>query len=390
MSIDDLARASAQDVRAVARGRVDVPAGRVALARAVRNRHRRVVTGWVVVLAVVAMVLAGVTARDVLRRPAPAVPAPKIVRASGNGIILVRAGHVVAISPATGGTSPAQYGLLDKSDAHLVGWSPDGSKLAYVWANKLWVRDQQGRPVMSTQAPTLQMFEPLMWSADGGTFVGLSAGYQIWVKPLSGPARTVPVPEAQRRQLYWGWSASLSPNGRQIAFVAFTVIVALSLPGGLIMSLVCGFIFGRVLGTVLGVLAATAGATLLFLGARYLFADAARRRIGRLGARVDAGFAANAFHYVLFLRIAPVVPFFLANLALAFMSIPLRTYVVATFIGVIPGIFVYANLGQALGSIESLSGLLSLETLTALGLLGAFALAPVVLRAVRARATRSD
>jgi len=141
---------------------------------------------------------------------------------------------------------------------------------------------------------------------------------------------------------------------------------------------------------VLGVLAATAGATLLFLGARYLFADAARRRIGRLGARVDAGFAANAFHYVLFLRIAPVVPFFLANLALAFMSIPLRTYVVATFIGVIPGIFVYANLGQALGSIESLSGLLSLETLTALGLLGAFALAPVVLRAVRARATRSD
>ena len=222
MSIDDLARASAQDVRAVARGRVDVPAGRVALARAVRNRHRRVVTGWVVVLAVVAMVLAGVTARDVLRRPAPAVPAPKIVRASGNGIILVRAGHVVAISPATGGTSPAQYGLLDKSDAHLVGWSPDGSKLAYVWANKLWVRDQQGRPVMSMQAPTLQMFEPLMWSADGGTFVGLSAGYQIWVKPLSGPARTVPVPEAQRRQLYWGWSASLSPNGRQIAFVAFT------------------------------------------------------------------------------------------------------------------------------------------------------------------------
>lgn len=175
-----------------------------------------------------------------------------------------------------------------------------------------------------------------------------------------------------------------------IAFVAFTVIVALSLPGGLIMSLVCGFIFGRVLGTVLGVLATTAGATLLFLGARYLFADAARRRIGRLGARVDAGFAANAFHYVLFLRIAPVVPFFLANLALAFMSIPLRTYVVATFIGVIPGIFVYANLGQALGSIESLSGLLSLETLTALGLLGAFALAPVVLRAVRARATRSD
>jgi len=175
-----------------------------------------------------------------------------------------------------------------------------------------------------------------------------------------------------------------------VAFIAFTVIIALSLPGGLIMSLVCGFVFGRVLGTVLGVLAATAGATLLFLGARYLFADAARRRVGRLGARLDAGFAANAFHYVLFLRIAPVVPFFLANLALAFTSIPLRTYVVATFIGVIPGIFVYANLGQALGSIESLSGLLSLETLTALGLLGTFALAPVVLRAVRARVARSD
>lgn len=173
-----------------------------------------------------------------------------------------------------------------------------------------------------------------------------------------------------------------------LAFLVFAAVVALSLPGGLVMSLACGFVFGRVLGTVLGVLAATAGATLLFLGARYLFADAARRRVGQLGAKLDAGFTANAFSYVLFLRITPVLPFFLVNLTLAFTSIPLRTYVIATFIGVIPGIFVYANLGQALGSIESLSGLISPGVLIALGLLGTFALLPLVARALPWRASR--
>ena len=170
-----------------------------------------------------------------------------------------------------------------------------------------------------------------------------------------------------------------------IAFFIYAGATALSLPGGLVLSLAVGFIFGRWVGTVLVVLAATVGATLVFLAARYLFADAARKRLGKLGERINAGFTENAFSYLLFLRLVPAFPFFLVNLAPAFTAIPVRTYVLATLIGIIPGTFVYVNLGQTLGRIESLQGLVSRETLLAFGLLGLFALLPVAWKKLKAR-----
>ena len=118
----------------------------------------------------------------------------------------------------------------------------------------------------------------------------------------------------------------------------------------------------------------------MFLAARYLFADAARRRMGPLGAKISAGFTEDAFSYLLFLRLVPLFPFFLVNLAPAFTRIRLRTYVLGTLVGIIPGSFVFANLGQTLGRIDSLSGLVSTETIAALVLLGAFALLPVLIK----------
>jgi uncharacterized membrane protein YdjX (TVP38/TMEM64 family) len=165
-----------------------------------------------------------------------------------------------------------------------------------------------------------------------------------------------------------------------IAFAVYVGAVAFSLPGGLVLSLTMGFVFGRWVGTVLAVLAATLGATIVFLAARYIFADAARKRLGALGEKINAGFTKNAFSYLLFLRLVPVFPFFLVNLAPAFTSIPLRTYVLGTFLGIIPGTFVFVNLGQTLGRIDSLQGLVSGETLGAFALLGVFALVPVALR----------
>ena len=170
-----------------------------------------------------------------------------------------------------------------------------------------------------------------------------------------------------------------------IAFLVYAGAVAFSLPGGLLLSLTTGFIFGRWVGTVLVVFAATLGAAIVFLAARYIFADAARKRLGAWGEKINAGFTQNAFSYLLFLRLVPVFPFFLVNLAPAFTSIPLRTYVLATFAGIIPGSFVFVNLGQTLGRIESLQGLVSGETLGAFALLGVFALVPVAIRAYRTR-----
>lgn len=165
-----------------------------------------------------------------------------------------------------------------------------------------------------------------------------------------------------------------------LAFVVYAGAVAFSLPGALVLSLATGFVFGRWVGTALVVVAATTGATALFLAARYIFADAARRRLGALGERINAGFTENAFSYLLFLRLVPAFPFFLVNLAPAFTSVPLRTFVLATLVGIVPGTFVFVNLGETLGRIDSLAGLVSWETLIAFALLGALALVPVFLR----------
>jgi uncharacterized membrane protein YdjX (TVP38/TMEM64 family) len=175
-----------------------------------------------------------------------------------------------------------------------------------------------------------------------------------------------------------------------VAFVVFTAATAFSVPGGLLFPLTCGFLFGRWTGTVIVVCAGTIGATLLFLVTRYVAADAVRKWLGARGDRINAGFTRHGFGYMLFLRLVPF-PFFLVNLAPALTSLPLRTYVAATFIGVIPGMFVFANLGEALGRVDSLQDLVSWETFGALALLGVLALVPIGVREMfRRRARRTN
>jgi uncharacterized membrane protein YdjX (TVP38/TMEM64 family) len=162
-----------------------------------------------------------------------------------------------------------------------------------------------------------------------------------------------------------------------LAFAAYVGAVAFSLPVATVLSLTVGFLFGRWVGTALVVAAATTGASAAFLAARYLFAEAAQRRMGELGARINAGFTANAFSYLLFLRLVPLFPFFLVNLAPAVTGIKLRTFVLATLVGIVPATFVFVNLGQALGRIDSTKELVSPQVLGALALLGVVALLPV-------------
>ena len=170
-----------------------------------------------------------------------------------------------------------------------------------------------------------------------------------------------------------------------LAFVTFLVATLLCLPTGTLLSLTFGLLFGRWVAGALLVTAGTLGATLLFLGARYLFARPLRRRLGAIGERVNEGFTQDAFHWLLFLRLTPIFPYFLVNLAPALTDIRVRTYVAATFIGIFPSTFILANVGQTLGRIESVQQLLAPETLIALALLGAFALVPVFVRQWRAR-----
>jgi uncharacterized membrane protein YdjX (TVP38/TMEM64 family) len=172
-----------------------------------------------------------------------------------------------------------------------------------------------------------------------------------------------------------------------VAFLVFVGAVTFSLPGAAVLTVTCGFLFGRWMGSLIVVFAATIGAAALVLGARYVFGDAARARLGAWGERINAGFTRHGLSYMLFLRLVPF-PFFLVNLAPALTSLPLRTFVLATFIGVIPSTLVLANLGEALGHIDSLQDLVSWQMLAALALLGVLALVPIGLRKLSARRAR--
>lgn len=134
-------------------------------------------------------------------------------------------------------------------------------------------------------------------------------------------------------------------------FLVYTLAVAFSVPAASVLTIVGGFLFGWQIAAPLVAVAATLGATILFLAARSAFADMLRRRAGPRIQRLRAGFAENAFSYLLVLRLAPVFPFFLVNIAPAFFDVRLRTYVVATFLGILPGTAAYAYLGTGIGSV---------------------------------------
>lgn len=134
-------------------------------------------------------------------------------------------------------------------------------------------------------------------------------------------------------------------------FIGYVLIITFSLPIGALGTLLGGFLFGIVLGTALSVTAATLGATVVFLAARGAFADVLRRRAGRWFARMEDGLNRHAFSYMLFIRFVPIFPFWLLNIVPAFFRVSTRTFVVTTFLGIIPGTAVYASIGAGLDKV---------------------------------------
>ena len=160
--------------------------------------------------------------------------------------------------------------------------------------------------------------------------------------------------------------------------LAYIAVTGLSLPGAVIMTLAGGFLFGSVWGTLFVNLGATTGATLAFLAARYLLHDWVEQKFGNRLGPIQAGFSKNAFHYLMTLRLIPLFPFFLVNMVSGLTRVSLGTYVTATAIGIIPGSFVFAYAGQALGSINSLHEIASPNVLLAFTLLGLLAMVPIL------------
>lgn len=162
-------------------------------------------------------------------------------------------------------------------------------------------------------------------------------------------------------------------------FMALYIVqTALSLPGAAILSLAAGAIFGSLWGTLYANIAATIGATLAFLVVRYLLRDVVIERFGARLEGMNRELEERGLNYLLFLRLVPVFPFFLINLAAGLTRMPLRTFFLGTLFGIIPGGFVFVNAGASLATITSLSGIASPRVLGSFALLGLFALVPAL------------
>jgi uncharacterized membrane protein YdjX (TVP38/TMEM64 family) len=180
------------------------------------------------------------------------------------------------------------------------------------------------------------------------------------------------------------WIASLAVYG-----VLYTAVVALSLPLALVMTLTGGFLFGPVPGGLAALTSATLGSTVSFLACRTAFGDIVTRKAGPTITRLAEGFRKDAFSYLFTLRIIPVAPLLLINVAAGLAEVSTRTFVTASFVGMAPGSFVYAFLGSGLGAIFERGGEPDLHIITEprilLPLIGlaCLALAPMVYRRLR-------
>jgi uncharacterized membrane protein YdjX (TVP38/TMEM64 family) len=179
-----------------------------------------------------------------------------------------------------------------------------------------------------------------------------------------------------------------------VFILIYAVCTAFSLPTGLLLSTLGGFLFGTWWGGLSNLVGATLGATIIFLAAKTVLGDLLRARAGPFLKRLEAGFRENELSYMLVLRLVPLFPFWLVNLAPAFLGVRLSTFIIGTFVGIIPGVFVYASVGTGLGAILDSGGtsdgsaLLQPRVLLSIIGLVVLALIPVVYKRLRRRASR--
>lgn len=173
--------------------------------------------------------------------------------------------------------------------------------------------------------------------------------------------------------------------GAGLAFMMlYALVVAFSLPIASLLTIAGGFLFGLWWGAFWVVLGATLGASAVFSAVRMGLGDLIRERMHGPLQRLEKGFREDAFSYLLVLRLVPLFPFWLVNLAPAILGVSLRTFVLATFIGIIPGSFVYVSIGNGLGALfdqgetPNLDIVLQPEFLIPIVGLGVLAMIPVV------------
>ena len=157
-------------------------------------------------------------------------------------------------------------------------------------------------------------------------------------------------------------------------FSLYATFAALSIPGAAVMTIAGGAVFGLVRGVILVSFASVLGATLAFLGSRYLFRDLVRKRFARQFEAIDRGLERDGVLYLLSLRLNPVVPYFLVNLAMGLTRLPAWKFALVSQIGMLPATFVYVNAGTQIAHIRSPGDIASPGLIGSLVLLSLFPL----------------
>lgn len=192
----------------------------------------------------------------------------------------------------------------------------------------------------------------------------------------------------QRMELL-SWVEKYPIRAPMLYMLTYAFLTAISFPGGAFFTIFGGFLFGQPFSTLYVVIGATIGACTIFLAAQTAFRDLFRQFVLPYLGRMEKELSTNAVSYLFFLRLVPLFPFWIVNIAPAFFDIPLRTFFITTFFGIIPGTFVFTQAGVGLGAILdqgerfSLQAILNPQVKIALFALGVFALIPILLRKLK-------
>lgn len=156
--------------------------------------------------------------------------------------------------------------------------------------------------------------------------------------------------------------------------VIYIISTALSFPGATVLTLAGGAIFGWLYGTLLVSFASTVGATVAFLGARYILRDSVQKRFQVSLDKINDGINKEGAFYLFSLRLIPIVPFFVINLALGLTQMKVWTFFWVSQLGMLLGTAAYVKAGTEIAQISSLKGLLSPSLIGSFVFIGTFPL----------------
>ncbi len=245
--------------------------------------------------------------------------------------------------------------------------------------------DEQRSPHPAGGAKSIWRYAPVVL-----VIAGLVLGYALGLQNYLSLTFLAEQREALRAYVdaNFLWSALLF-------LVVYILAVAFSFPAASVLTIFGGFLFGWLIGGALVAVGATIGASILFLATRSAFGGFLRHRVDGVVKKMADGFRENAFGYLFVIRLAPVFPFFVVNIAAALFDISLGRFFTATLFGILPGTFAYAYLGQGVDSVlvaaqasgreAQISDLVTPEITLAFFALAFVALIPTVVKQIRKR-----